>query len=104
VGLLCLPAGGWRVAGVFQVAEPGHRGRDLRPDWAGQIRASLSAHGVPAGCVPARALFAAMNGEAMMAGVDVHEIERHRRAHEVSDPKAQQVPIEFKGRIDVRHH
>src|SRR6516225_9546385 len=44
------------------------------------------------------------NSEAMMAGVDVHEIERHWRAHEVSDPKAQQVPIKFKGRIDVGHH
>src|SRR6516165_5664217 len=44
------------------------------------------------------------NSEAMMAGVDVHEIERHRRTHEVSDPKAQQVPIEFEGRIDVGHH
>ena len=39
-----------------------------------------------------------------MAGIDVHEIQRHRRAHEVSDPKAQQVPIECKGRVDVGHH
>ena len=39
-----------------------------------------------------------------MAGVDVHEIQRHRRAHEVSDPEAQQVPIECKGRVDVGHH
>ena len=39
-----------------------------------------------------------------MAGVDVHEIERHRRAHEVSDPEAQQILIECKGRVYVGHH
>src|SRR6516225_9902458 len=44
------------------------------------------------------------NGEAMMAGVDVHEIQRHRRPHEVSDPETQQVPIECKGRVDFGHH
>src|SRR5262249_31506653 len=44
------------------------------------------------------------NGEAMVAGVDVHEIQRHRRPHEVSDPEAQQVPIECKGRVDFGHH
>src|SRR5215831_20855002 len=44
------------------------------------------------------------NGEAMMAGVDVHEIQRHRRAHEVGYPEAQQVPIECKGRVDFRHY
>src|SRR5262249_61595300 len=44
------------------------------------------------------------NGEAMMAGVDAHEIQRHRRPHEVSDPEAQQVPIECKGRVDFWHY
>src|SRR3974390_820605 len=43
------------------------------------------------------------NGEAVMAAVDVHEIERHRWAHEVSDPESQQVPIEGQGRVDVWH-
>jgi hypothetical protein len=40
----------------------------------------------------------------MMASVDVHEIQRHRRPHEVSDPEAQQVPIECKGRVDFGHN
>ena len=44
------------------------------------------------------------NGEAMMASVDVHEIQRNRRPHEVSDPEAQQVPIECKSCINVGHH
>src|SRR5262245_41581267 len=44
------------------------------------------------------------DGEAMMAGVDVHEIQRHRRPHEVGDPEAEQVLIERKGRIDFGHH
>src|SRR6516162_3020472 len=50
------------------------------------------------------AAWALSNGEAMMAGVDVHEIQRHRRPHEVSDPETQQVPIECKGRVDFGHH
>src|ERR1700751_360375 len=44
------------------------------------------------------------NGEAMMASVGVHEIQRDRRPHEVGDPEAQQVPIECEGRVDVGHH
>jgi hypothetical protein len=40
----------------------------------------------------------------MVAGVDVHEIQRHRRAHEVGYPEAKQVPIERKGRVDFGHH
>ena len=44
------------------------------------------------------------DGEAMMARVDVHEIQGHRRPHEISDPEAQQVPIEREGRFDVGHH
>src|SRR5215471_13557594 len=44
------------------------------------------------------------NGEAVMSAIDVHEIQRHRRAHEVGYPEAQQVPIERKGRVDFRHY
>src|SRR5215471_14552199 len=44
------------------------------------------------------------NGEAVMSCVDVHEIQRHRRAHEVGNLEAQQVPIEHKGRVDIGHH
>src|SRR5215470_1288006 len=44
------------------------------------------------------------NGEAVVSAVDVHEIQRHRRAHEVGYLEAQQVPIEFKGRVDFRHY
>src|SRR5580704_10664559 len=40
----------------------------------------------------------------MMASVDVHEIQRDRRPHEVSDLEAQQVPIECKSCINVGHH
>src|SRR6266511_2924080 len=40
----------------------------------------------------------------MMASIDVHEIQRHRRPHEVSNPETQQVLIECKGRVDVGHH
>src|SRR6201987_4677159 len=44
------------------------------------------------------------NGQAVVSAVDVHEIQRHRRAHEVSYLEAQQVPIKFKGRVDLRHY
>src|SRR5215472_8451919 len=43
------------------------------------------------------------NGEAMMAGVAVHAIHRHRRPHEVSDPEAQQVPEEWEGPVYFGH-
>jgi hypothetical protein len=43
------------------------------------------------------------NGEAVMASVDVHEIQRDRRPHEVSDLETQQVPIECKSRVNVGH-
>src|SRR5215475_10322571 len=43
------------------------------------------------------------DGEAMMTSVDVHEIQRHRRPHEVSDPEAKEVPIECKGCVDFGH-
>src|SRR5215471_4797570 len=44
------------------------------------------------------------NGQAVVLAVDVHEIQRNRRAHEVGYLEAQQVPIEFKGRVDFRHY
>src|SRR5215471_2909446 len=44
------------------------------------------------------------NGEAVVSAVDVHEVQRHRRTHEICNPKAQQVPIECKGRVDFRHY
>src|SRR5215472_3068967 len=44
------------------------------------------------------------NGEAVVSAVDVHEIQRHRRAHVVGYPEAQQVPIKCKGRVDLRHY
>src|SRR5215469_8555858 len=44
------------------------------------------------------------NGQAVVSAVDVHEVQRHRRAHEVGYLKAQQVPIKCKGRVDLRHY
>src|SRR6516165_7463685 len=44
------------------------------------------------------------NGQAVVSAVDVHEVQRHGRAHEVGYPEAQQVPIECKGRVDFRHY
>src|SRR6516164_11285531 len=44
------------------------------------------------------------NGEAVVSAVDVHEVQRHRRTHEIRNPEAQQVPIECKGRVDFRHY
>src|SRR5215470_11809295 len=44
------------------------------------------------------------NGQAVVSAVDVHKIQRHRGAHEVGYPEAQQVPIECKGRVDFRHY
>src|SRR5262249_43112896 len=44
------------------------------------------------------------NGEAVVSAVNVHEIQRHRRAHEVGYLEAQQVSIKFKGRVDFRHY
>src|SRR5262245_47726419 len=40
----------------------------------------------------------------MLWGPDVGEMQRPRRAHEVSDPEAQQVPLEWEGRVDFGHH
>jgi hypothetical protein len=42
-------------------------------------------------------------GKTVMAGIDMHEINRHRRTHEVSDLEAQEIPIECKGHVDLRH-
>src|SRR5215472_10050813 len=44
------------------------------------------------------------NSQAVVSAVDVHEIQRHRRAHVVGYPEAQQVPIECKSRVDFRHY
>src|SRR5215831_9671787 len=44
------------------------------------------------------------NGQAVVSAVDVHEIQRHRRAHEVGYLEAQQVPIKCKGRVDFRYY
>src|SRR5215469_1326314 len=44
------------------------------------------------------------NGEAVVSAVDVHEIQGHRRTHEVGDPEAQQIPVECKGRVDIGHY
>src|SRR6516225_8132973 len=44
------------------------------------------------------------NGETVVSAVDVHEIQRHRRTHEIRNPEAQQVAIECKGRVDFRHY
>src|SRR5215831_8457347 len=44
------------------------------------------------------------NGQAVVSAVDVHEVQRHGRAHEVGYPEAQQVPIKCKGRVDFRHY
>src|SRR5262249_60803773 len=42
------------------------------------------------------------NGQAMVSAVDVHEIQRHRRAPEVGYPEAPQGPVEMKGCVDLR--
>src|SRR5262249_12265140 len=44
------------------------------------------------------------NGQAVVSAVDVHEIQRHRRAHEVGYLEAQQVPIKCTGRVDFRYY
>ena len=44
------------------------------------------------------------NGQAVMSAIDVHEIQRHRRTHEVGYLEPQHVPIECKGRVDFRHY
>src|SRR6266550_5215768 len=44
------------------------------------------------------------NRKAVVSAVDVHEIQRHGRTHEVGDLETQQVPIERKGGVDFGHH
>src|SRR5689334_17151405 len=44
------------------------------------------------------------NGQAVVSTADVHEVQRHRRAHEVGDLEAHQVAIECKCSVDLGHY
>jgi hypothetical protein len=46
----------------------------------------------------------ARDGQAVVPAIDVHEIQRHRRPHEVGDLESQQVAIEGQRPVDVGHH